>query len=981
MRTKSKFLSILLTLALILGMLPWTTLPARAAAVKEWTKSDYLPYEAGSYKLMTDVTLSAYWSVPRDAATYQYITLDLNGHGIKSTAQSAIMVYENYKLTLTDSNPTAQHDPEVSYTDPITSEVVPVVGGYITCDNSNASYTVFVSGTFIMRGGTIYGATSTYNGGGVCVSGGKGSFYMGDTAKVAGNTAINGGGVYVEDSATFTIDSGTITGNTATNGGGVYVEDSATFMMNYTAQITGNTATNGGGVYVEDSGKLTMGGTAQISGNTATAQGGGVYVAVEDNEAASFLVSGGATVTGNKLGGTFENGVLTGGTANNVYLAKDGGKSAVITVTDTLTGTFGVTLADGYTGAFTSGLPDKGAATNFTSDNGAYRLKLTEGNEAKLLQPAAKIGTTEYETFDEAVGNWTDGTTLTLLADVETDSTITVGDGTNATSVTLDLNDHGIRAKASYSENPTLNRTFRVFRVSGGAKLTLEDTAASRTTRYITLSTTAGGSDKVHGTAVSAVKPAGEAGTDYLAVSGGYVTGGLAYNNSNGADCDGGAVYVDSNGTFIMNGGTLAGNVALTGNGGGVYVGYESVDVGEYVGGTFTMGGGTISGNKAWECGGGVYVAEKSTFTMSGSAEISGNKADVSGGGVYANYSTFHMEGGTITGNTSTGNGGGVNVNGTDGFPCRFTMSGGTICGNTGTGGGVYVNTNSTFAMSGNAKVSGNTSTGNGGGVLVDGAKALLTMSDNAEISKNKAGNNHYGGGVYIMAVGAFTMDGGTISGNTAYGGGGVGLYTGTVTMNGGTITGNNVTYRGGGVYVVGGTDRTFQVSGGATVTGNKLGGAFEDGVLTGGTANNVYLDTNMTITVTGELTGELGVSMDTPGVFTDTAAENTAWNDVSHFTSDSASYLTGLDNDGQAKLLASSFSDDGKVTAPKGATLVCATYKNGQMTAVQTVTLDANCIGESAATLLGKESLPVGCKLFLLAKGTYAPLCAAWSN
>ena len=36
----------------------------------------------------------------------------------------------------------------------------------------------------------------------------------------------------------------------------------------------------------------------------------------------------------------------------------------------------------------------------------------------------AKVGSTEYATIDEAIENWTNGTTLTLLADVTLSDTI-----------------------------------------------------------------------------------------------------------------------------------------------------------------------------------------------------------------------------------------------------------------------------------------------------------------------------------------------------------------------------------------------------------------------------------------------------------------------------------------------------------------------------------------------------------------------------
>ena len=83
--------------------------------------------------------------------------------------------------------------------------------------------------------------------------GNYGTFTMnGEETSVSGNTATNGGGVYV-DSGTFNMNDGTIGGateaaaNTATNnGGGVYVSVSgkdSKFEMNDDASVTGNTTT------------------------------------------------------------------------------------------------------------------------------------------------------------------------------------------------------------------------------------------------------------------------------------------------------------------------------------------------------------------------------------------------------------------------------------------------------------------------------------------------------------------------------------------------------------------------------------------------------------------------------------------------------------------------------------------------------------------------------------------------------------------
>jgi len=118
---------------------------------------------------------------------------------------------------------------------------------------------------------------------------------------------------------------------------------------------------------------------------------------------------------------------------------------------------------------------------------------------------------------------------------------------------------------------------------------------------------------------------------------------------------------------------------------------------------------GTITGNAGSSSGGGVYVQGNGTFIMSGGT-ISGNTVSgqlASGGGGVSIYSgNFTMSGGTISGNSVTFSaadqvrvgGGGVLVNGSG----IFTMTGGTISGNRVTitstfassyarGGGVYV--------------------------------------------------------------------------------------------------------------------------------------------------------------------------------------------------------------------------------------------------------------------------------------------------
>ena len=295
-----------------------------------------------------------------------------------------------------------------------------------------------------------------------------------------------------------------------------------------------------------------------------------------------------------------------------------------------------------------------------------------------------------------------------------------------------------------------------------------------------------------------------------------------------------------------------------------------------------------------------------------------GKKYD--GVGVDVWNGTFNMYGGSISGNTTEGDVGGVYVPHGD----TFNMYGGKITGNSGMAGGVYIggaysdDSGSTFNMTG-GEISGNTASSSGGGVRI-GYDGVFNMTG-GEISDNTAAE--YGGGVYSAGGGskgsAFNMSSGEISGNTAGEAGG-GVYFGdyyyygdsysdiyTFTLTGGEISGNVVTNTstnnydtfpdaGGGVFL---SQGTFNLSGAPTISGNRLGEG-KDAV-----DNNVYLYTEddteyyteyyTKITLTGALTNTtlIGVtSYDTNVDFT------SGWNDMmsgetptAYFRSDDPGY------------------------------------------------------------------------------------------
>ena len=122
-----------------------------------------------------------------------------------------------------------------------------------------------------------------------------------------------------------------------------------------------------------------------------------------------------------------------------------------------------------------------------------------------------------------------------------------------------------------------------------------------------------------------------------------------------------GAVFVKYSAEFVLNNGTITGNCAHGGAGGGVAV-MDELPTEEH-GTAFTMNGGTISNNTAsgYRCsGGGIYSCSNCVSLLGGRIE---NNSAYDGGGVYSEgnteiYTTLHIENALITGNTADQGGG-----------------------------------------------------------------------------------------------------------------------------------------------------------------------------------------------------------------------------------------------------------------------------------------------------------------------------------
>ena len=278
-------------------------------------------------------------------------------------------------------------------------------------------------------------------------------------------------------------------------------------------------------------------------------------------------------------------------------------------------------------------------------------------------QNVAKVGSTEYASFATALSNWTNGTTLQLLADIEYAAPITVDNKT----VTLDLNGHGIRHTGVEG----------LFCVVNGGNLTLNDSDPTTEHKFSIGENGFATLNEASGT---------------LTINGGYLTGGIGCNNTaylrTAEYKDGGAFFIYNGSTVTMNGGTLIGNgeAANSRTGGAVFIARN---------GHFILNGGTITRNRA-RFGGGISLYGGRT-----SADIATQAPSV-----------LEIHGGEISYNYAFGNSAGVHTNG---YTCQETLiiTGGSIINNIvpadAKAAGIYVeHANTTLYLSGNPVIKDN---------------------------------------------------------------------------------------------------------------------------------------------------------------------------------------------------------------------------------------------------------------------------------
>lgn len=214
----------------------------------------------------------------------------------------------------------------------------------------------------------------------------------------------------------------------------------------------------------------------------------------------------------------------------------------------------------------------------------------------------------------------------------------------------------------------------------------------------------------------------------------------------------------------------------------------------------------TISGNNASKI---FTLRETPVVTITGVTLTGGNGAGASpgnnfGGAIY-NQGNLTLNNVTITGNTCTGDGGGVYTDSGD----QITVTNSTISNNTATGvnrtgGGLFLAGGAILSMT-NVIVSGNTGTFGGGIYFFQTVAANVinesTIASNTATSGSISGA---GGGIYLDTS-TLQMNDSTVNSNLAPtgGAGGIGGDAGTsLTMTRSTVSRNQSRFNGAGINV-----------------------------------------------------------------------------------------------------------------------------------------------------------------------------------
>lgn len=299
------------------------------------------------------------------------------------------------------------------------------LGGKTLTNTDAGKATISVTGgTVTVKNGNVVGGTSYYN---IEVTkGSNANLTLTDVTATAGNT----GSSMIDNWGTLTITSGTYTGGlnvVKSEEGSVLNISGGTFTLDY--------ATNGYTGVIFAYGDTTISGGEFIQNLTTTGRWNHptvILTGVVEGYTAITRVTGGHFV--NKISGESIFHGVGKATSDNFKVSG---------------GTFNKSIPDGY--CADGFIPTKNA-------DGTYGVKVG--------QYVAEVGNTKYETLAAAIQKAKKGTTVTLLADVEQNTQLTINK-----SITLDLNGKTIKnTEAIWNDDGT---SVAILSITNGAKVTI----------------------------------------------------------------------------------------------------------------------------------------------------------------------------------------------------------------------------------------------------------------------------------------------------------------------------------------------------------------------------------------------------------------------------------------------------------------------------------------------------------------------------
>ena len=707
----------------------------------------------GEGRIILDKDYTENIEIPDNTA----VEIDLNGHTISPSgdnARSNILVYGMLKLTDNsgEKNGALVSDgtTDISGIEVLSGGKLVFEGGTIRnyySSRNGAGIIVEENGFMSFNGGIVENCNSELTGGGVYV-------YLAENAEfvngdINGNTAENGGGIAVyrvSKKGSVLTENMTIRNNTAKEyGGGLYVDYPVELNISNTA-IEKNSAKNGGGIYLSSAASLNIDENSTVSENTAQNNGGGIsFNASSSMDGSTLKVNVGkinGNTSGNNGGGVYftestpklrHSVVLTNAEINDNTCKLHGGGLYLFNKTDvSITGTHvdrntaaryggGIYISGGQTGdnrcffTMTDSTICENTVDSTTSTDrkggGAYFgsrvvVNLMSGEISRNTNSNNGGG---FYASDYSEVNIHDGMKINENS-CFLDNGSTQGSGCYLIRCTLKMYGGEIceNTSVNYGNGGGMYFTYGTAEITGGT--------ISR--------------NNVRGAGVGIYSYS----MTYLEIGGNAV---ISENKNERTNESGGGIWSQSGPVEISGNAIIENNE--NNNGGGVFVNNGAFEIRENA---------QIINNKARNVGGGIYHSyssgNKTCMTMKG-GKINNNTAS-SGGGIYLETSNRYavnpslFTGGEISGNTVTGNGGGMHI---------------TRIGWNNTQSPAKPAPGSTIKLSKNFVMEGNTA--NSGGAVYTNGGVRLELHKGGKITGNTANNN--GGGIYIGEYSVYNRD------------------------------------------------------------------------------------------------------------------------------------------------------------------------------------------------------------------------------